>query len=57
MMPGSAADAKPKAQIVESDDDIMIIVKDQRFMISMVEALSLAGTITAICAERLRSGK
>ena len=57
MMPGSAADAKPKAQIVESDDDIMIIVKDQRFMIPMVEALSLAGTITAICAARLRSGK
>ena len=57
MIPGSAADAKPKTPNKESDDDIMIIVKDQRFMITMTEAMSLAGTIIAICTGILRDGK
>ena len=57
MIPVSASDAKPKTPNKESDDDIMIIVKDQRFMIPMTEAMSLAGTIIAICTGILRDGK
>lgn len=53
-VPGSAADTKPE---IKKDDEIMVIVKDQQFRIPMAEALSLAGTITAIVAARLQSGK
>lgn len=51
--PASAADAKPEA--TASPDEIMVIVQDQHFMMSVVDAISLAGTINAIVAGKMRN--
>lgn len=51
-VPGSAADIKPEVQKI---DEIMIIVQDQQFMMSIIDAISLAGTINAIVAGKMRN--
>lgn len=51
-LPGSAADIKPE---VQKTDEIMIIVQDQQFMMPIVDAISLAGTINAIVAGKMRN--
>lgn len=53
-LPSSAADSKPE---VPKDEDVMIIVQGNRFMMSLVDAISLAGTINAVVAGKLSNGR
>ena len=52
-IPGSAADIPKKPET--DSNEIMIIVQDKMFMLSIVDAISLAGTINAIVAGKMRN--